>query len=482
MTNRGQTPSSFPRNSGSVPGVDVLVAGGGNAALCAALAAREAGASVLLLEASPKAWRGGNSQHTRNLRCLHEAPEDVLTGAYAEDEYWDDLLRVTAGRTDEALARMVIRESGRVRPWMRRHGVHFQPSLGGTLHLSRTNAFFLGGGKALLNAYYRSAIGLGIRVEYETEVLDVEMKGSDPCIGAVVRQGSSTRRIAAKAIVAAAGGFESNLEWLREAWGPIADNFLIRGTAFNKGVLLRALIDQGVQSIGDPTQGHAVAIDGRSPKYDGGIVTRLDSVPLGIVVNRHGQRFYDEGEDFWPKRYAIWGRLVAGQPGQVAFSIIDAKPRGLFMPPVFPGETADSIEALAPKLGLDPRALGSTVAAFNAAVRPGRFDHTALDECRTEGLVPPKTHWARAIDTPPFTGYPLRPGITFTYLGVRVDGHARVINRDGRAIPNLFSAGEMMSGNVLGQGYLAGFGMTIGTVFGRIAGAGAAAAARGAAP
>jgi tricarballylate dehydrogenase len=453
----------------------VLVAGGGNAALCAALTAREAGASVLMLEASPKAWRGGNSQHTRNLRCAHEAPEDVLTEAYPEAEYWDDLQRVTRGRTNEILARMTLRESMQVRPWMRRHGVHFQRSLGGTLHLSRTNAFFLGGGKALLNAYYRSAACLGIEVRYEAEVIDVEITDGR-FTAAIVREGGATQRIPAQAMVAAAGGFESNLDWLREAWGERADQFVVRGTAFNKGVLLKAMLDKGLRSIGDPIQGHAVAVDGRSPKYDGGIVTRLDSVPLGIVVNRDAQRFYDEGEDFWPKRYAVWGRFVADQPGQVAYSIVDAKPAGRYMPPVFTGEKADTIEGLAQKLGLDPANLARTVAEFNAAVRPGTFDHTRLDDCRTEGLTPAKTHWAQRIDTPPFVGYPLRTGITFTYLGLDVDEETRVCDANGTRLPNLFCAGEMMAGNVLGQGYLAGIGMTIGTVFGRIAGREAARA------
>src|SRR5436190_11657917 len=161
------------KNEGSVPGV--IVAGGGNAALCAAITAREAGASVLMLEASPKAWRGGNSQHTRNCRCAHDAPEDELTEAYPEAEYWDDLLRVTAGRTSEALARITLSESKRLRPWMGDHGVVFQPSLGGTLHLSRTHAFFLGGGKSLVNAYYRTAVRLGVEVRYETEAIDVEI-------------------------------------------------------------------------------------------------------------------------------------------------------------------------------------------------------------------------------------------------------------------------------------------------------------------
>jgi tricarballylate dehydrogenase len=195
------------------------------------------------------------------------------------------------------------------------------------------------------------------------------------------------------------------------------------------------------------------------------------------MVNRDAQRFYDEGEDFWPKRYAIWGRLVAMQPGQVGYSIIDAKASGRFMPPVFPGEKASTLSALARQLGLPEAAFVATVQEFNAACRVGSFDHAALDDCRTEGLTPAKTHWARPIDTPPFHGYALRPGITFTYLGLRVDERAAV-HFGGQPSANLFAAGEMMAGNVLGKGYTAGVGMTIGTVFGRLAGTSAAAAAK----
>ena len=459
---------------------DVVVAGGGNAALVAALTAREEGASVLLLEGSPMAWRGGNSQHTRNMRCMHEAPQGVLTGAYPEREYWEDLARVTGGDTDEHLARMAIRGSSSVRDWMMRYGIRFQHALGGTLHLSRTNAFFLGGGKALVNAYYRAAAHTGVRIAYESQVEDLEMEGGR-VRALVVRHGGALKRVRARAFVAAAGGFESNREWLREAWGEVADNFVVRGTRFNQGEVLRALLAKGAQPVADPKQGHMVAVDARSPAYDGGIVTRVDCVSLGIVVNREGERFYDEGEDFWPKRYAIWGRLVASQPGQVAYSIIDSKALGRFMPPVFPGEAADSIAALAGKLGLDAPGLERTVARFNAATRPGRFDHAVLDDCRTEGLEPVKSHWARPLDTPPYYGFALCPGVTFTYLGVKVDERARVLAAGGGAFANLWAAGEIMAGNILGRGYLAGIGMTIGTVFGRIAGMHAAQGARAAA-
>ena len=458
--------------------IDVLIVGGGNAALCAALMAREAGASVLLLESAPRSWRGGNSQHTRNLRCMHDAPQDVLIDAYPEEEYWQDLLKVTGGLTDEHLARLVIRASSGCRDWMRSHGVHFQPPLSGALHVARTNAFFMGGGKALINAYFRSAEHLGVQIRYETPVVSVEMDG-ERFVAVHTERGE---RIEARSCVLAAGGFESNREWLRQAWGQNergewpADNFLIRGTRFNQGVLLKYMIDAGADSIGDPSQGHMVAIDARAPLYDGGICTRIDCVSLGVVVNRDAERFYDEGEDFWPKRYAIWGRLVAQQPGQVAYSIIDQKAVGRFMPPVFPGTTAESLPELGLKLGLDVETFVQTIADYNAACRVGSFDHTALDDCHTEGLTPAKTHWARPIDTAPFYGYPVKPGITFTYLGLKVD-HTAAVRFGGCPSPNLFVAGEMMAGNVLGKGYTAGVGMSIGTAFGRIAGTRAALAA-----
>ncbi|MEM8700005.1 MAG: FAD-dependent tricarballylate dehydrogenase TcuA, partial [Pseudomonadota bacterium] len=444
---------------------DILVVGGGNAALCAAITAREAGMRVLLLEGAPEPYRGGNSRHTRNFRCMHSGPQGVLTGAYGEDEYFDDLIKVTGGKTDEALARMTIRASEECYGWMEAHGVDFQPSLSGTLSLSRTNAFFLGGGKALVNAYYRMARDLGVEIAYEAEVAHLDHDGQRiSAVEAVI--GGETVRLTPQAVVVASGGFQADLDWLAEAWGPAARNFLIRGTPYNRGKVLKDLLDQGIESVGDPTQCHAVAIDGRAPKFDGGIVTRLDCVPFSVVVNNRGERFYDEGEDVWPKRYAIWGRLVAAQPDQVAYAVIDARSLELFMPSVFPPVQADTIEGLSQRLGLPGAAFKATVERFNAACREGDFHPTELDGLATEGLDPPKTNWARPIAEPPFYGYELRPGVTFTYLGLKVDSSAQVQGAEG-PVENLWAAGEIMAGSILGQGYLAGFGMTIGTVFGR---------------
>ena len=360
---------------------------------------------------------------------------------------------------------------------MQERGVRFQPSLSGTLSLARTNAFFLGGGKGLVNAYYRTAEKLGVQTYYDAKVTHLDIEAAH--VQAVEFQHENqNQRIKPKSVVVAAGGFQADIDWLARAWGPAARNFLIRGTPYNKGEVLSDLLDQGIEQIGDPTQCHAVAIDGRAPKFDGGIVTRLDCVPFSVVVNKKGQRFYDEGEDVWPKRYAIWGRLIADQPDQVGYSIIDAKSMDLFMPSVFPPIKADSIPELAEKLGLPTDKLSKTITDFNASCQDtSGFNSTELDGVATKNLNPPKTNWARPIDTPPYYGYSLRTGVTFTYLGLKVDARAQC-SIGNRPVQNLWAAGETMAGSILGQGYLAGFGMTIGTVFGRIAGKEAATYAK----
>ena len=448
--------------------VEVLVIGSGNAALAAAMTACEAGAEVLVLEAAPKPYRGGNSRHTRNFRCMHSSPYGVLSGVYGEEEYLEDLLKVTKGNTDEFLARLTIRTSQHCYRWMEQHGVRFQKPLSGTLSLSRTNAFFLGGGKALVNAYFRTATRLGVQFAYEAPVRHLELND-----GRVVQVDAEIEGKAAsftpRSVVVASGGFEANIEWLAEAWGPAARNFLVRGTPYNRGDVLRDLIEQGLETVGDPTQSHAVAIDGRAPKFDGGIASRLDCVPFSVVVNKNGSRFYDEGQDVWPKRYAIWGRLVAAQPEQVGYAIVDSKGIDLFIPSLFPPVQADSIPELATKMQLPAETVSKTISRFNQACRPGQFRPTELDGVSTTGLDPPKSNWARAISDPPFYGYELRPGVTFTYLGLKVDDKAQTRQAKG-PIENLWAAGEIMAGSILGEGYLAGFGMTIGTVFGRIAG------------
>ncbi|QSO45548.1 FAD-dependent tricarballylate dehydrogenase TcuA [Alicyclobacillus mengziensis] len=448
---------------------DVMVVGGGNAALSAALSAREHGARVLIVERAPKFYRGGNSRHTRDFRIMHERANDYMMGTYAEDEFVDDLARVAGGEMNQHLARIIVSKSAELPEWLSNQGIRWQAPLSGTLHLARTNMFMLGGGRAMMNAYYQTAKENGVDVWYDSFVEDLVID-ADEFKAARVRRGEDLLTVRALSVVLASGGFEANVDWLKRYWGPAADNFVIRGTPYNQGNMIETMLRYGAESIGEPDAFHAVAVDGRAPRFDGGIVTRLDSVPFGIVVNQDGFRFYDEGEDFWPKRYAIWGGLIARQPEQVAYSIIDSKAMGKFMPSVFDPVVADTLADLADKLGLDPAQVIETVETFNCAVRAGTFNPGELDDCHTEGLIPPKSHWAVPINTAPFYAYPLRTGITFTYLGVRVSERAKIQLKDGREAANMFAAGEMAAGNVLRRGYLAGFGLTMGAVLGRIAG------------
>lgn len=455
---------------------DVIVIGGGSAALVAALSAADVGAQVLLLERAPAAFRGGNTRHTRNVRCVHDGTDPHVSGSYLFDELWQDLSAIGDGPSDEKLANITVRESELLPRWMSTHGVHWQPALRGTLQLTRTNRFFLGGGKALVNTYFRTAEARSVTIAYETTVEDLLIDG-ERCTGVLVEQGRSRAELRAGAIVCASGGFEANIPWLREYWGPAAENYIVRGARYNDGLVLQALYRHGAGKAGQERGFHAIAVDARSPRYDSGIATRLDTIPLSVVVNSDAQRFYDEGEDLWPKRYATWGHTIALQRDQIAYSIWDAKVHHLFLPPLYPPLTADSLEDLARSLGLDAQALCSTIASYNASIREGgAFDTTGLDDCSTVALAPPKSHWALRIDRPPFYAVPLRPGITFTYLGVAVDESARVLHADHTPFANVFAAGEIMSGNILSSGYLAGFGLTIGGVWGRIAGEEAARA------
>jgi tricarballylate dehydrogenase len=461
-----------------VDSYDVIVVGGGNAALCAALQARGAGCNVLVLERATEHMRGGNTRHTRNIRCSHAEADQFFSGPYSEEEHLKDLIGVTGGPENIDLAKMAIRESSALPAWMSKHGVHWQQPLAGTLHLGRTNRWFLGGGKALLNTYYLTAKRMGIAVRYNAMVEDFAIE-NDKFEAVRLKNENGGELIRGRAVVVAAGGYEANIEWLKRHWGDAAENFIIRGSPYNDGAMLAALMKNGAKTIGDPKGFHAIAVDARAPKFDGGIVTRLDVVPFGIVVNRDARRFYDEGEEIWPKRYAIWGTLIAGQPGQIAYGVVDAKAIHRFLPPMFKPFQADTLEALAPQLGLDVRTFVETVTQFNHATEGNKdLRMDKLDGNSTRGITPPKSNWAMPIDRPPFYALPLRPGITFTYMGVEVDDCARVVNQNGKPFPNIFAAGEIMSGNILTKGYLGGFGLTIGSVFGRLAGREAANSVR----
>jgi tricarballylate dehydrogenase len=460
------------------PAFDVLVIGGGNAALCAALAARQRGASVLLLERAPEHMRAGNTRHTRNIRCVRVAHGSATSGVYSEEEFLEDLIQVTGDPPNMDLAKRTIRESRELPQWMSEHGVSWQEPLAGTLNLGRTNRWFLGGGKALANVYYQNAMQMGVHVRYGSFVDDLTIENGQ-FRAAVVNTGSVKTKIRARAAVVATGGFEANLGWLKKLWGEAADNFIVRGTPYNDGTLLAKLLEKGAKPIGDPMGFHAVAVDARAPKFDGGIVTRLDAIPFGIVVNRQGRRFYDEGENIWPKRYASWGRLIAEEPGQIAYCIVDSKTIRSFLPPMYKPFCADTFPDLAKMLNVDAAVFSQTVEDFNRATAGNaNLRMECLDGLSSRGLRPPKTNWAVPIDSPPFYGLPLRPGITFTYMGVTIDDRSRVVEQSGRSFKNVFAAGEIMSGNILTKGYLAGFGLTIGSVSGKSAGEEAASYAR----
>jgi len=461
---------------------DVIVVGGGNAALCAAMAARHIVSRVLVLERAPEHMRGGNTRHTRNVRCAHPTSDKYCSGAYPEEEFFEDLVAVTGGPANPDLAKFVIRQSSKLYEWMSEHGASWQPPLAGTLHLGRTNRWFLGGGKALLNAYYRTAQRMGIGVRYDAMVEDLVIENGRFEGVALKGQGSGDgvrELVRGRTVVVATGGYEANLEWLERNWGTAARNFIVRGTPYNDGMMLAALLARGAKPIGDPKGFHAIALDARAPKYDGGIVTRLDAIPFGIVVNRLARRFYDEGEEVWPKRYAIWGGLVAAQPEQLAYCIVDAQTIRKFLAPAFKPYEADTIEGLARACGLDRAALAETVTEYNRATAGnGPLRIQVLDGNSTREIAPKKSNWALPIDHPPFYAFPLRPGITFTYMGVTVDETARILEQSDRPMDNVYAAGEIMSGNILTKGYLAGFGLTIGSVLGELAGRSAANRAR----
>lgn len=449
---------------------DVIVVGGGNAAICAAMSAREQGGSVLLVEGAPEYMRGGNTRHTRNIRCAHNAADEFFTGPYPVDEYLADLIQVTGGPANLDLAKFTIQETERLPQWMSEHGARWQHPLAGTLHLGRTNRWFLGGGKALLNSYYFTAERLGVEFRYNAMVEDLLIE-NDQFAGVKLTNGSGTEIVRGRSVIVASGGFEANLEWLEEGWGPAARNFIVRGTPYNRGTMLKNLLSKGAQSIGNPKAIHAIAVDARSPKYDGGIVTRLDSVVFGVVVNNRGLRFYDEGEEIWPKRYAIWGGLILDQPDQIAYSIVDAKNINAFLPPLYKPFQSDTVEGLAVKLGIDAAAFVKTMDEYNrGAAGNTSVRMQALDGVTTRGVWPPKTNWALPIDTPPYYGLPLRAGITFTYMGVAVDERSRVVDSRGRPFKNVYAAGEIMTGNILTKGYVGGIGLAIGAIFGELAG------------
>ncbi|MBB4286073.1 FAD-dependent tricarballylate dehydrogenase TcuA [Roseospira goensis] len=419
-------------------GPDILVAGGGLAALCAAIAARRTGASVWLVDAAPDTLRGGNARHGRNLRVAHDGPTAHVPDRYAVTELEADLRRADPGADPQLLHRLAM-DSRDVPRWLAAQGVAFQPHAAGALPYSRRTVFLLGGGTAMVNALARTARRLGVRVLHETTVEEVAPGGH-----AVLRAREGRAEVCARAIVACTGGFQANRPWLRDAFGCAADGFVNRGTPYATGRVLRALLDRGAAPVGHATHAHLVAVDARAPADDGGIVTRADGMAWGLVLDRDGRPVRDATHETGSARYSGWGRRVAACPGGLAHVILDNAGVARLGRRVYAPRTMADTDTLAQTLGVDPARLAATLAREGPA------------------------------GGPPWHVLSIRPGITFTGLGVRVDPDGRVLDRCGAPVPGLFAAGMIMAPAVLGGRYLSGTALTVCAVFGRRAGEAAA--------
>ncbi len=450
---------------------DMVVVGGGNAALNAAMSAKESAPSrkILMIERAPRDFRGGNSKYTRSIRYVHDH-DNFSSGPYTKEEYIQDVMKINKGESNPDILNLVVDGSQKMPAWMMKHKIVLKHAVKGAFHYNTANAFILGGGKQLLNTYYDVVERLGVQVVYETMVNDITKTENDTINMSVESNGNSFN-IEADSLIVASGGFEANMDYLKEAYGDRANNIVVRGAKYNTGIPLKALYRMGASSIGRPDQAHWTAVDARAPKFDGGFVTRIDLIPLGIVVNKFAKRFYDEGEDLWTKRYVLWGHLARDQPDQIVYVIIDSKMMGETLVPMYEGIKADTIEELAKKVSLDPSALRSTVEEFNSHVTEDvKYDLSKLDGKRTNGLSPDKSNWARKLDKPPFYVWPMLPGITFTFQSVRIDTQTRVLDQNNKPIDNVYGAGELTSGNIYGRGYVGGTGLVIGTVTGITAG------------
>ncbi|EIC21214.1 precorrin 3B synthase CobZ [Thiorhodovibrio frisius] len=452
----------------------VLVIGGGIAGLCAAISARRAGARVLLIESAPRWRRGGNSRHGRNFRFFHDQPSALVAGSYPADEFAADLTRATDGNGDAALACVLINRSRAAPRWLLEAGVALQARARGQLPFSRKTAFLLGGGQAMVNALYARAERLGVDIRYECAASKPRLQGNrltgidlrSPCQPGVPGEMAGEtpgETLAPGAVVLACGGAQGNADWLRQHCGERAEGFINRGTPEARGELLIDLLAKGAQAVGDPRRLYLVAVDARSPVDDGGIVTRIRGMPLGLVVDGDGRRRHDEGADQGSTRYALWGQRLADYPGQIGYLLLDAE--GLKAAPaaLYPPLSAPDLPRLARLLGMDADALETTWLTYNAAMR-------AFPASHSPPLDPPRTQPARPLATSPFAAYPMRPGLTFTYHGLAVDTQARVRLASGEPIINLFAAGTLMAPNLCPQGYLSGLMLTIGLVFGCLAG------------
>ena len=481
---------------------DVVVVGGGNAGFSAAHAARELGPSVLLLEKTVQAEAGGNSYYTAGaFRVAFDGLDDLLpllddptdtrlatsvVPPYPEREFRADLTRVTAGRCDSMLTDLLVSRSRATLRWLHDKGLRFRlmyerqayTSDGAWVFFGGLPLGSVGGGKGLVAQHTAAAAAAGVVVRYGAAVCGLERAPRGEVGGVAYRDADGRRHaVEAGAVVLAAGGFEADAGRRERYLGPGWSRALVRGTPANTGEVLELAIEAGAARFGDWSSCHSVAWDaGAAP--DGGnreLTNRLtrQSYPLGIVVNAAGRRFVDEGADFRNYTYAKYGREILAQPGGIAFQVFDAKTRPLLRTEEYDSEpitgaSADSLEELAARLGIDADALRATVDAFNAAIVDVPFD-PAIKDGRASRVDPPKSNWAQALDSPPYYGYAVACGVTFTFGGLHVDRHARVLDASGAPIDGLYAVGEMVGGLFYGN-YPGGTGLTSGAVFGRIAG------------
>lgn len=501
-----------PRTTAPDPGTpvhaDVIVVGAGNAALTAALAAHEAGAKVLVLEAAPHAERGGNSRFTGGIfRCAHDGLEDLLplvveessrwadsvaVEPYTADWYTEDLQSATQGRIDPELQELLVSRSLETVRWMAGKGVRWELTVGKLIDPEKIpdgEQYVLPPGGALRS--YNEGVGLmedlfaavereGIEVWYDSPVLELITDGT-ACRGVVVK-GPQGEVAVHGVVVLAAGGFEANPQ-MRQRWlGPGWDLVKVRGTRFNMGAVLAAALDSGAQPTGHWGGCHAVPLDADAPAVgDLRLTDKMSrySYPYALLINREGRRFVDEGSDQVWMTYAKTGQTIRAQTGAWAFQLFDQKTVHLLESRYSTGTpvVADTLEELAGRLGVDAEALVSTVRSFNDACPDGQFDPFSKDGLRAapEGQ-PAKSNWAQRIDASPFVAYPVTCGITFTYGGLRIDADGRVLDVAGRVMPDLFATGEI-TGGFFYHNYPAGSGLMRGAIWGRIAGARAAEAA-----
>ena len=491
------------------PQYDVIVVGAGNAALCAALAARETGSSVLVLERAPYEERGGNSTYTAGaMRVAYRGVEDIkelspeLTdeelattdfGTYTEEQFFDDMARVTEHRTDPDLTDIIVKRSFETLRWMRTKGVKFLPIYGRQAFKVDGKFKFWGGltletwggGPGLVDALTKAALNAGIEIRYDTAATGLIM-ANERVVGVRVKHNGVAEEIAGDAVVLACGGFQANSEWRTRYLGPGWDLAKVRGSRFNMGDGIKMALEIGAMPWGHWSGAHAVGWELNAPTFGDlavGDGFQKHSYPFSIMVNANGERFVDEGADFRNYTYAKYGQVILGQPGHFAWQIFDQKvthlQRDEYRIRQVTKVTGRTLEELAGKLdGVDAEAFLRTVADYNAAVRQDvPFNPNIKDGRGTDGLAIPKSNWANTIDEGPFEAFAVTCGITFTFGGLRISQDAQVIDADQKLIPGLYACGELVGG-IFYHNYPGGSGLTNGSVFGRIAGTSAGSAAR----